>query len=117
MQSISNGSYLTHLFEERLQLHLPPYSRMIRLVGRLSNLPTLQKRMLEVREILEDRANTLRKKGLRIELHGPFLQSIARKKSRYQVEIMLQVDPKTNVRQLLLQLPHIEEIEIDCQSL
>ena len=117
MQSISNGSYLTHLFEERLQLHLPPYSRMIRLVGRLSSLPTLQKRMFEVREILEDRANTLRKKELRIELHGPFLQSVARKKSRYQVEIMLQVDPKTNVRQLLLQLPHIEEIEIDCQSL
>ena len=113
LQKISSGEILTDILKERENQFLPPYARMLKLVSRLQNLQLLNKRMLEARKEIDKRKSNFKE---RIEIWGPFLKKIPRKMSRHQLELILRVDHKINLRQLLDGIK-VDEVEVDSYNM
>jgi primosomal protein N' len=113
MTKIKSGEILRDILEERKNQFLPPYSRMIKLISRLQNLQTLNKRMIELRKEIEKRKQDF--KG-RIEIWGPFLRRMPKRMSRYQLELILRIDSKINLKKLLEGM-RVDEIEVDSYSM
>lgn len=118
LNKIRTGEIIADLLEERRENFLPPFSRLIKLIGRLSNLQKLNQRMIKLRQALELRRQNLDQTQTlgRVEIMGPFLKRIPKKLSRHQLELILKVSPKVNLRKLLGGI-RVDEIEVDAYSM
>ena len=64
----------------------------------------------------ESRAGGQVGRAAAVEILGPFPRKLAKRRSRYQLELALKIDPSINLRELLHGL-RIEEVEIDAVSM
>jgi primosomal protein N' (replication factor Y) len=107
---IKNGEIIKDIIDEREDNFLPPFSRIIKLVGRLKNLEELNKRLLQVKESLNNKKILFNK---RIEISGPFLEKIPKRMKRYQMFLVLKLEDGVDLKKLLEDIKYIEEIRGD----
>lgn len=108
IKKILNGSIVEEILEERKRGKLPPYSRLIKIISRLKNLEKLNQRLIELRNLIEK--NFLKNE---LEVSGPFLERIPLKKRRYQMFLLLRLYKEINLKNILKDIPYIEEIRAD----
>lgn len=109
IEKIIEGSFLKEILEERKERRLPPYSRLIKIISRLKNLEKLNQRLLEVRSVIEKKYDS---KDI-LEVSGPFLEKIPLKKQRYQMFLILRLFKEIDLKNLLKNIPYLEEIKTD----
>jgi primosomal protein N' len=110
LEKIKNGEIVKDIIDERKENFLPPFSRIIKLIGRLKNLEELNKRLLEVKESLNNRKILFNK---RIEISGPFLEKIPMRIKRYQMFLILKLEDGIDLKKFLKDIKYIEEIRGD----
>jgi len=110
LEKIKNGEIVKDIIDERKENFLPPFSRIIKLIGRLKNLEELNKRLLEVKESLNNRKVLFNK---RIEISGPFLEKIPMRIKRYQMFLILKLEDGIDLKKFLKDIKYIEEIRGD----
>jgi primosomal protein N' len=110
LEKIKNGEIVKDIIDERKENFLPPFSRIIKLIGRLKNLEELNKRLLEVKENLNNRKILFNK---RIEISGPFLERIPMRIKRYQMFLVLKLENSIDLKKFLKDIKYIEEIRGD----
>jgi primosomal protein N' len=110
LEKIKNGEIVKDIVDERKENFLPPFSRIIKLIGRLKNLEELNKRLLEVKESLNNRKILFNK---RIEISGPFLEKIPMRIKRYQMFLILKLEDSIDLKKFLKDIKYIEEIRGD----
>lgn len=113
LQKITTNEIFKDILKEREHQFLPPYSRLIKLISKLSDLQKLNKRMVEIRKEIEKRKTDFKE---RVEIWGPFLKKIPKKLSRYQLELVLRIDPNLNLKKFLEGI-RVNEIEVDGYSM
>lgn len=114
LKTLENGEILNIIFSERKENFLPPYSRIIKLIGRLKNLQELNNRLLIIKDELNNRRLLFNK---RIEIMGPFLERIEKRIKRYQMFLLLKTEDGVDLKKLLKDLKYIEEIRCDEENI
>ncbi|MGC8981772.1 MAG: hypothetical protein ACP5JU_02380 [Minisyncoccia bacterium] len=110
LEKIKNGEIIKDIINERKEGFLPPFSRIVKLIGRLKNLEELNKRLLEVKDELNNRKILFNK---RIEISGPFLEKIPLRIKRYQMFLILKIEEGVDLKKFLENIKYIEEIRGD----
>lgn len=111
LNQIRTGELWQMIKQERQANFLPPYSRLTRITQSLSNLQQLNQRMISLRQELETRRSQFKE---RIELAGPFLHNLPKRRSRYQLDLLIKAEPSLNLRKFLEKV-EAEKIEVDCE--
>ncbi len=110
LEKIKNFEILNEIIKEREVGKLPPFYKIYKIISRLRNLEELNKRMLEVKEILNKNKLIY---NLDIEINGPFLERIPKKINRYQLFLTVKTKKEIDFRKLIENINYIEEIRAD----
>lgn len=107
---IKNGTMLEKILQERKLENLPPYQRLVKLTFSLSNLKELQRRAMLVRNLILEKT--------KLEIIGPIFAYPEKQRKRYFLELLLKIPKqKFNLHQLLIDLPYLEKIDAEADSL
>ncbi|GIW65876.1 MAG: hypothetical protein KatS3mg094_395 [Candidatus Parcubacteria bacterium] len=108
LNKIKEGIIIKDIIKERELNYLPPFCYQIKLISRLTNLESLNYRLINIKEKLK-----VKIKNNEIKILGPFLERFLKVNKRYQMYLLLKSKKRINVKEILNGIEYIEKVEFD----